>query len=102
MRLPLLVLAALLLVADLYFRSTMAGQLGRALEALSSWWAAQQSAIEVAKGLLSPEAERAERELRERRDAEMQVRLAEHVARRSERFYEESGSHAEAEEERDA
>jgi hypothetical protein len=84
--LPLLVLAALLLVGDLFLRSTMAGQLGRAAAAVAAWWAAQRSLLESARGAPPAEEDRAARELREKRYAEMQIKLAEHVARRSERY----------------
>jgi hypothetical protein len=80
--LPLLVLAALLFVAELYLRSTMTGQVARATAALSSWWSAQKAAAEAARL-------RRRREESPTRDAdadahyaEMQRRIAEHVARR--------------------
>ena len=84
-RLPLLVLAALLLLADLYLRSTMAGQLGRAASALSSWWASQRALIESSRAKWPFEDDRLSRETKDRHYLEMQKRLAEHVSRRYER-----------------
>jgi Ca-activated chloride channel family protein len=83
-RLPLLVLAALLLVADLYLRSTMAGQFARARSALASWWAAQKAAIESSRAKRRPDEDRLASESRDQRYMEMQRRLAEHVSRRYE------------------
>ena len=89
MRFPLLVLAALLFVADLYLRSTMAGQLGRALSAFAAWWAAQKALAESARLRPwpgpGPEEDMASIELREKRFMEMQRKLAIHVSRRSEK-----------------
>lgn len=84
LRLPLLVLAALCLVLELYLRSTMTGQIHRALAALRSWWASQKATALASATRRWPEASPAQEADSERRYMEMQRRLAEHVARRYE------------------
>jgi Ca-activated chloride channel homolog len=81
--LPLLALAALLFLAELYLRSTMAGQLERAKAALASWWAGERAAVELARGARRPMREELSDEERDRRFIEMQRKLALRVARRN-------------------
>lgn len=80
--LPLLVLAVIFLAAELYLRSTMTGQVARALTAITSWWLAQKAAAEESRGrrqeAMSPSHDADE----DARQAEMQRKIAEHVARR--------------------
>ncbi len=82
MGLPLLVLAALLFVAELYLRSTMTGQVARATAALASWWSAQKAAAEAARLRRRREEGPTRDADADARYAEMQRRIAEHVARR--------------------
>jgi Mg-chelatase subunit ChlD len=96
LRLPLLVLALILFVVELYLRSTMAGQLGRASSAVAAWWSTQTALIDSSRSRRSDEEERLESEAKERRFREMQIRLAEHVSRRYGR--EASGEASEREE----
>jgi Mg-chelatase subunit ChlD len=84
-RLPLVVLAALLLLADLYLRSTMAGQVGRAFAALLAWWNGSLALAEDSRAKRWPSHETTHDVERERRNAEMQMRMAERVARRYEK-----------------
>ncbi len=79
---PLLVLAALLLLADLFLRSTMAGQLDRAVLAASLWWKKQRSAASAPlKPAFYPVESLTEAE-REARFIELQKKLAERLSRR--------------------
>jgi hypothetical protein len=84
LRLPLLILAALLLVAELYLRSTMNGQAARARAALSAWWAAQRAIAEASRSRRWPEAEAGGEAEAEKRFMELQRKLAQHVSRRYE------------------
>lgn len=84
LRLLLLILATLLLVADLYLRSTMSGQLDRARKALAAYWAKQLSMAAASREARNPWPSRdaisdAEKEAR---FLEMQRKLAEHGSRR--------------------
>lgn len=82
LRLPLLIIAALLLVAELYLRSTMTGQIARAAAALTSWWEAQKALAELSRSRRWPPSDPGREEDGDRRYMEMQRKLAEHVARR--------------------
>jgi Ca-activated chloride channel family protein len=82
--LPLLVLAALLFVAELYLRSTMAGQVARAKAALASWWKAQAAIAEGSRAKRWPEQDAKSSSEQEQRLAEMRRKLALHVAHRYE------------------
>jgi Ca-activated chloride channel family protein len=82
LRRPLLVLALLLLVAELYVRSTMLGQLSQARKAIAAWWAGQSAAAEalrLPRRRPSPDPVRSDPE----RELLAQRRLAEHVSKRS-------------------
>jgi Ca-activated chloride channel homolog len=91
-RSPLLLLAVLLLVADLYLRSTMAGQLGRALSALSSWWISQRVVIDSSRAKWPNEDDRLSSERREQRYLEIQKKHAERASRR----FEQASAHGDA------
>jgi uncharacterized membrane protein len=82
-RLPLTLLAALLLVGELYLRSTMTGQFARAATALASWRA--RAMAEATQARRWPATETSGDEERERRSAEMRRRMAERVAKRYEK-----------------
>jgi Mg-chelatase subunit ChlD len=84
LRLLLIILATLLLVADLYLRSTMAGQMDRARKALAAYWAKELSMAAASREARNPWPSRdaisdAEKEAR---FLEMQRKLAEHGSRR--------------------
>jgi Mg-chelatase subunit ChlD len=83
--LPLLVLAALLLVSDLYLRSTMSGQMGRAISSFASWWAAQEALVESYRSNRRPPEQELSSEAQDERYMEMQQSLARHVSRRYEK-----------------
>lgn len=85
LRLPLTILAALLLVAELYLRSTMTGQSARAAAALASWWARAKALAEASRARRWPGAETGADEAREKRSMEMRHRMAERVAKRYEK-----------------
>jgi hypothetical protein len=78
----LLVLAAFLLLADLLLRSTMAGQLERAVVALTLWWSRQKTDAEHSRDAPRSDGETRTDPEREARYFEMQRRLAERVAKR--------------------
>jgi Ca-activated chloride channel homolog len=81
--LPCLVLALLSFVAELFLRSTMAGQLGRARSALAAWWSGQRALAEASRAARPwLEQTRASSDAEDRRFMEMQRRLAMHVSRR--------------------
>lgn len=82
LRLLLLILAALLLLADLFLRSTMAGQLDRALAAGAAWWSRQKADAELSLFVPRDDDEGRTDPEREARHFEMQRRLAERVAKR--------------------
>ncbi len=93
----LLIAAAFLLLVDLFLRSTMAGQLERALVAGATWWSKQKTDAE--RTLFSPRPEEPSTDPeRESRSFEMQRRMAERVAARAERA---AARDAESEEVRD-
>jgi hypothetical protein len=82
LRTAFLVLSALCLVLELYLRSTMTGQIQRALAALRSWWEAQKALAESSRARRWPATSPQREADNEKRYLEMQRRLAEHVARR--------------------
>jgi Uncharacterized membrane protein len=82
--LPLLLLAVLLFVSELYLRTTMSGQLERARAALESWWERQKAESDLSRMGRRPRREdkRSDAE-KEARFIEMQRKLAERVSRRN-------------------
>jgi Ca-activated chloride channel homolog len=84
LRAALLALSIFLLMADLYVRSTMMGQLKAARAALKSWWDRQRSAAESIRSLQWREA-RSEAGVMsdEQRYEATRRKLAEHVSRRA-------------------
>jgi Ca-activated chloride channel homolog len=85
LRAALLALSLFLLLADLYVRSTMLGQLRAARAAVKAWWDRQRSSAESIRSLqwgASPR-EAAGAMGDERRYEETRRKLAEHVSRRA-------------------
>ncbi len=89
--LPLLVLSVLLLGTELYLRSTMTGQVARALAAFAAWWSTQKTAAEASRMRGQVANSRDSDANEDARQAELRRKIAENLARRYRREQEKVG-----------